>query len=102
MSFGTQTALAQNLGSVAATSGFRVPRGKFNASVQGFGTATVKLERSFDEGATWQVVSKDSSGADASFTANCSLVVEEVEKGVMYRWNCTAWTSGTLACRLAF
>jgi hypothetical protein len=102
MSFGTQTALAQNLGSATFTAGIRVPRGKFNASVQGFGVATVKLERSFDEGVTYQVVSKDSSGAEASFTANCSLVVEEVEKGVLYRWNCTSWSSGTLACRIAY
>jgi hypothetical protein len=102
MSVATQTALAQNLGSATFTAGLRVPRGKFNASVQGTFVGTVKLERSFDEGVTFQVVSKDSSGADASFTAPCSLVVEEVEKGVVYRWNCTAWTSGTLACRIAY
>jgi hypothetical protein len=80
---------------------FQAPKGKFNATLSGFGVGTVKLERSFDAGLTWVTVSKDSSGSDASFTANCSLTIDEPEKGVLYRFNCSAWSSGTIAYRLS-
>ena len=74
--------------------------GKFNASIQGTFVATVALQRSYDN-STWETVSKDASGSDASFTAPCSFQVEEVERGVFYRWNCTAYTSGTINTRIS-
>jgi hypothetical protein len=89
----------QALSSAAAAGGIEM-RGKFNASVQGTFVGTVVLQRSYD-GSTWETVSKDASGSDASFTAPCSLVVEESETGVQYRWNCTAYTSGTINTRIS-
>jgi hypothetical protein len=67
--------------------------GKFNVSVQGFGTATVALQRSFDNGSTWNTVE--------SYTAPTDKVGEEPEAGILYRLNCTAYTSGTIAYRLS-
>ena len=75
-------------------------QGRFNASVQGTFDGTVKLQRSYDN-STWETVSKDSAGNEAAFTAPCSLVVEEVESGVWYRWNVTARNSGTFNTRLS-
>ncbi|MGB8274060.1 MAG: hypothetical protein WCF16_02190 [Alphaproteobacteria bacterium] len=68
-------------------------RGKFNVSVQGFGSAGVNLERSYDNGATWNIVE--------TYSANTDKVGEEPETGVVYRLNVTSWASGTLKCRLS-
>lgn len=73
----------------------------FNLTIYGTFSATVKLERSFDSGSTWHVVSKDADGAEAAWTAPCSLPVREPEPGVVYRLNCTAYTSGTVNYRLS-
>ena len=89
----------QNLTSATAAGGIEM-RGKFNASLTGTWVGTVVLQRSYD-GTNFETVSKDASGSDASFTANCSIVVEECETGVIYRWNCTAYTSGTIATRIS-
>ena len=64
----------------------------FNVSVSGFGSASVELERSFDDGATW-VTAK-------TFVADYEGVGFEPEAGVQYRYHCTAYTSGTIAYRL--
>ena len=75
-------------------------RGKFNFSLSGFGTATVRLERSFDGGSSWRVVSKPDLTA-ASFTADVDGVGEEPEIGLLYRFNCTAFTAGPVAYRIS-
>jgi hypothetical protein len=75
--------------------------GGINVSVWGTFVGTVQIERSFDGGAIWLVVDKDLTGADLTFTAPQSLVVEEVESAVLYRSNCTAFTSGTINVRLS-
>jgi hypothetical protein len=67
--------------------------GKFNVSVQGFGSATVALQRSFDGGSTWNTVESYTSGTDK--------VGEEPEVGILYRLDCTAYSSGTIAYRLS-
>ena len=67
-------------------------RGGFNISLSGFGSATVELQRSFDEGVTWVAVE--------SFTGNTERRVDEPEKGIHYRFEATAYTSGTIAYRL--
>ncbi len=67
--------------------------GDFNISLSGFGAATVSLERSFDDGANWRTV-KD-------YTDNVQEIGQEIEGSVLYRWNCTAFTSGTIAYRLS-
>lgn len=75
-------------------------RGKFNFSLSGFGSATVRLERSFDGGSSWKVVSKPDLSA-ASFTADVDGVGEEPEIGLVYRFNCTVHSSGTIAYRVS-
>ena len=64
---------------------------------------TIELERSFDGGATWIVCNIDGGGTLASFSAGTpvSLTFGEPEKDVLYRLNCTAYTSGTINWRLS-
>jgi hypothetical protein len=75
--------------------------GPFNVTLAGSFAGTVKLERSFDAGATWHVVSRDAAGEGAAFTQPVSLVGEEWERGVLYRLNCTAHSSGTVSYRVS-
>ena len=75
--------------------------GKFNVTISGTFSGTVKVERSFDAGANWHVCSRDSAGTEAAFTAPASIVLEEPEAGVLYRLNCTAYTSGTINYRIS-
>ena len=67
--------------------------GRFNISLSGFGAGAVALQRSFDAGATWLTV--ESWAADFEGTAN------EPEINVLYRLNCTAYTSGSIVGRLS-
>lgn len=87
--------LSGQFSGVAASAGIAC-FGKFNISLWG-GTGTVQIERSFDGGTTWIPLSKDYSGAIASYNvtaaAPVSLIADEPESGVLYRLNCTAWTS---------
>jgi hypothetical protein len=95
-------AIAKIVGSFAGTGaspGIAL-RGKFNFSLSGFGTATVRLERSFDGGANWRIVSKPDLTA-ASFTADVDGVGGEPEIGLLYRFNCTAHSAGTIAYRIS-
>jgi hypothetical protein len=89
-----------NLTSAVAAAGFNM-QGAFEARLSGTFSATVELQRSFDDGVTYQTVSRDSSGNAASFTAPADLVIDEPASGVKYRWNCTAYTSGNAAWTLA-
>lgn len=92
---GTFTATGQSATFVAPAA----LKEKFNVSLSGTFSATVVLQRSFDNGSTWITVSKPDL-TDASFTAGASFSVEEPEAGVRYRLNCTAYTSGTVTYRL--
>lgn len=76
-------------------------KGQFNLTISGTFTATVALQRSFDAGSSWHTLSRDSAGNAASYTAPCSMIAEEIEDGVLYRLNCTAYTSGTAAYRIS-
>jgi hypothetical protein len=86
----------------AAESGFR-PKGgtPFNLHITGSFVASVALERSMDAGANWAPCSIDGSGTPSNFTVRTSVMVMELEDGVIYRTNCTAWTSGTVNVRLS-
>lgn len=64
-------------------------------------SATVNLERSFDGGATWNAISEDTKGTIASYTAAVNGLVFEPEQGVQYRFNCVAYTSGTINYRIS-
>lgn len=104
---GADLARAVVSGSFTATGqsgGFRVaPGGEFNISLTGTAVASVQLERSFDEGVTWCALY--AGGVQLyvwSFSStNLSEIAEEPERGVLYRLNCTAYTSGTLNYRLS-
>src|SRR5262249_17311740 len=76
-------------------------RDSFNASIWGVFVGTVVIEKSYDNGSSWSAVSKDPSGAAASYTAPASVVVTEPELGILYRLNCSAYTSGTINWRLS-
>ena len=60
----------------------------------------VTLQRSYDGGTVWFDVSKNVDPLPASFSANIDTTIEEVEKGVIYRWNCVAYTSGNITYRI--
>jgi len=64
---------------------------------------SVQLERSFDGGATWVLCNIGGTGTLAQYAAGTpvSLVVGEPEKQVLYRINCTAYTSGTINYRIS-
>ena len=68
-------------------------QGGFNVSLSGFGTATIGVQRSFDNGSTWVTVEEFSS--DVERRGN------ETEDKVLYRFNCSSYTSGTIAYRLS-
>jgi len=71
----------------------------FNMSLWGTFVGTVQLERSFDNGTTWLPIT--ALGSSITFTAPASESFEEPEVGVIYRLNCTAYTSGTVNYRLS-
>ena len=68
----------------------------FNGAV-----ASVDLEKSFDDGASWHVASKDSVPNPATYAVDINGVIEEPEKGVLYRFNCTAYSSGSINYRIS-
>lgn len=74
---------------------------RFNFTLRGTFVATVQLERSFDDGTTWDICSRDTIGTAAAYTAPVSLVAREPEKKVKFRLNCTAFTSGQVDYRLS-
>ena len=75
--------------------------GYFRFYVTGTFVGTVRLECSYDGGATWVPASLDTLGDYASYTQPVSVVGFEPEKGVFYRINCTAYTSGTINVRMS-
>lgn len=87
---------------VAATSGTSAQfMGPFNIELSGTWVGTVQLERSFDGGTTFVAAAMDTAGTAAAYTTNVSIVVSEPEPGVIYRWRCTAYTSGTVSYRIS-
>lgn len=70
-------------------------KGLFNISLSGTWAATVYLQRSFDNGSTWNDVD--------SFTENVENIATEPESGVLYRIGVKAggYTSGTVVGRIS-
>jgi hypothetical protein len=66
-------------------------------------SGTVQLERSFDGGYTWLVCGVGGGGTQAVFNAGTvvSVTGSEPERGMLYRANCTVYTSGTINYRLS-
>lgn len=88
-------------GTGASSTTGKAVQGWFNVSIGGSFTGTVKLERSFDKGSTWEVCSKNADGDEAAWTAPASLTAYEPEAGARYRFNCTAFSSGPITYRLS-
>ena len=74
-------------------------RGSFNFSLWGTFAGTVRIERSFDNGTTWLPMTV--LGSAVTFTGPATETFEEPEAGVLYRVNCTAFTSGTINYRVS-
>jgi hypothetical protein len=76
----------------------------FNVTLSGTFSATVTIERSFDDGSTWHPVAKNTDGDAAAYTAPVSLTCAEPEGSreapVLYRLNCTH-ASGTVTYRVS-
>lgn len=74
----------------------------FTSASAGF-VGTVQLERSFDGGATWICCNIGGAGLLAQWSTGnpVSTVVGECERGMVYRLNCIAYTSGTINYRLS-
>lgn len=66
-------------------------------------SGTIQLERSFDGGATWIVCNIGGAGTLAQYTTGTPVNVAfgEPEAGVLYRLNCTVYSSGTINYRLS-
>lgn len=75
--------------------------GYFNIALWGTFSATIRLERSFDGGTTYNPISEDNQGTAASYTAPVNITAYENEPGVLYRWDCTGFTSGTVNYRIS-
>lgn len=85
-----------------ATSGSIALHGKANISLSGtFGGGTVSVQRSFDSGTSWVTVSRDSAGTAAAYTAAADVILEEPEKGVLYRLSLAGSTGPSLAYRIS-
>lgn len=76
-----------------------VVQGTFNAALTGTFVATVRLMRSFDNGATFHPLT--ALGQTIEFTAPCEEFFAEPEPGVLYAWQCVAYTSGTIEYRIS-
>ena len=95
----TFTATGQSASFLADGIGDLVDRA-FNISLWGTFVATVQLERSFDNGTTWLPLTANGSQV-YRFSAPCSEPCDETEAGVLYRLNCTSFTSGTVNYRIS-
>lgn len=72
----------------------------FNITLSGTFVGIARLERSFDAGVTW-FAATFADGTVAAWSVPASTGWSEPESGVLYRLNCTAFTSGPIAWRLS-
>ena len=66
-------------------------------------SGTVQIERSFDGGLTWIITNIGGTGVLAQYSAGTpvSLTFGEPERGTLYRFNCSAYASGTINYRMS-
>lgn len=72
----------------------------FNLTIWGTFSATAQLERSFDGGVVWHPCT-DNAGNIQLFTKPLTIILDEHEEAVLYRLNCTTYTSGTMNWRIS-
>ena len=89
------------LGSQSVTTGTDTAAEFTGAGVEYAGT--VQLERSFDGGKTATVCNIGGGGFLAQYATGTpvNFVVSEPEQGMLYRWNCIAYSSGVIHHRLS-
>lgn len=88
--------LTASITAPGASASIKVQKGRFAIALSGTFVATVAVERSIDGGSTFRAV-QSFSNADAPTVQ----VGEEVNSdGALYRFNCTAYTSGTAVAEL--
>lgn len=103
---GTFAATGQSASFAAKLGARDINGGAFNIWLSGTAVATVQLEKSPDNGVTWFAVYAGGtklyqwSYSNNGTGDNINETAQEVEQGVLYRLNCTAYTSGTLAYSL--
>ena len=85
----------------SSTFGPMAKRG-FNFVLGGGGafSATIQLERYLDSATGWQPITANGTQL-FKFTAACSEQSQDDEPSALYRWNCTAYTSGTIPYRIS-
>lgn len=100
---GTFTATGQSASFSPTQADRSTQSGTFNVALTGTASATVQLERSFDGGTTWcEIWAGGAQLYEWTYAStNLSETVEECEEGVLYRLNCTSYTSGTITYRLS-
>lgn len=80
-----------------------IAKGRVSILIDG-GDGVVSIERSFDDGVTWFIISRDSAGNPATYataTLGFNGFVDEPEfGGIRYRLNCTTFTTGTITYRI--
>jgi hypothetical protein len=69
---------------------------EFSVCLGGTFNATVLIERSPDNGASWFPCSTDASGTAASYTSPVSVDVVSLVHPMLYRLHCTAFSTGTV------
>lgn len=72
-----------------------------NITLSGTFSATVQLERSFDNGSTWFSLTVDSSPWAVYSTPVSEQAWVPTEAGILYRLNCTSYSSGTVTYRVS-
>lgn len=96
--FTSRNKVSEKLTGVSRTAAAQM-YGNFNFSLAGTFVGTVRLEKSYDQGTTWAPVT--ANAVDVEFTEPCEELFTEPEIGVVYSWNCTAFTSGTINARIS-
>ena len=111
--FGRSIAVTGTISSAGTDGKTALLRGPFNVSISGPANATVVVERSFDQGATWAprriFVLVDPGGAIQSpgagdigySSAGLSGVMSEPEAGVIFRVRVLSISSGSISYRLS-
>lgn len=97
VAFTKQAFLEETLDAAEATSSVRV-NGNFNATLTGTFVGTFQIEKSLDDGDTWQVLT--ALGEEITFDDEMNESFYEPEPQALYRWRCTAYTSGSAVARI--
>ncbi len=102
-------AVVQGSFTIAGQSASFMPWGPFNVFIygptppNGVWAGTIRLERSFDGGTNWFVCGIGGDGTQAIWTTgtDVSFVAGEPERGMLYRLNCTVFTTGPIGYRMS-